>query len=112
MLYFGRCTKYFTFILLFWEISPSLSLCKFKQGIMHISNLQLIITRWKQCFEVGNILGQSQRLLKAFYPYNSIAKIVSINIYNIASNTYKIKQIINVSHMLYVTDVGPSCLEV
>ena len=67
---------------------------------MHISNLQFIITRWKQCFEVGSILCQSQRLLKTFYPYNSTAKIVSIHIYNIASNTYKIQQIINVSLML------------
>jgi len=82
---------------------------------MHISYLQFIITRWKQCFEVGNILCQSQRLLKAFYPYNSIAKIVSFSIYNNASNTYKIQQIINVSHILYITSitgVGPSGLAV
>ena len=93
MLRFGRCTKYFMFILLFWETSPSLSLCKFKYGIIHISNLQVIITRRKQCFEAGSILCQSQRLLKAFYLYNSIAKRVSTHIYNIASNTYKIQQI-------------------
>jgi len=75
---------------------------------MHISNLQFIITRRKQRSEVGNILCQSQRLLKAFYSYNSIAKRFSIHIYNIASNTYKTQEIINVSHTSYVTGVGHS----
>jgi hypothetical protein len=46
-----------------------------------------------------------QGLLKAFYPYNSITKMVSIHIYNIASNTYKVSHIINVCHMLQISSI-------
>jgi hypothetical protein len=67
----------------------------------HISDLKYIITRRKQCFEASSIFCQSQRFLKAFYLNNSISKRFPIHVFNIASDTCKILQLIWTRPMWY-----------